>query len=105
MNILLEAAGGVQAILGSPLFMFVIIIAIMYFMMIRPQRKRQKEIENFRRGLRAGQDIITSGGIYGKIKNIDDTPVTIEVCNNVTIRVDKNSVYASPAAIQQQEGK
>jgi preprotein translocase subunit YajC len=105
MNILLEAAGGVQAILGSPLFMFVIIIAIMYFMMIRPQRKRQKEIENFRRGLRAGQDIITSGGIYGKIKNIDDTTVTIEVCNNVTIRVDKNSVYASPAAIQQQEGK
>ena len=90
MNILLEAAGGVQAILGSPLFMFVIIIAIMYFMMIRPQRKRQKEIENFRRGLRAGQDIITSGGIYGKIKNIDDTTVTIEVCNNVTIRVDKN---------------
>ncbi|MBR5276721.1 MAG: preprotein translocase subunit YajC [Bacteroidaceae bacterium] len=105
MNILLEAAGAVQAILGSPLFMFVIIIAIMYFMMIRPQRKRQKEIENFRRGLRAGQDIITSGGIYGKIKNIDDTTVTIEVCNNVTIRVDKNSVYASPAAIQQQEGK
>ena len=105
MNILLEAAGGVQARLGSPLFMFVIIIAIMYFMMIRPQRKRQKEIENFRRGLRAGQDIITSGGIYGKIKNIDDTTVTIEVCNNVTIRVDKNSVYASPAAIQQQEGK
>ena len=68
MNTLLEAAGGMSAILGSPIFMFVLIIAIMYFMMIRPQRKRQKEIDNFRRGLRAGQDIITSGGIYGKIK-------------------------------------
>ena len=100
-----QEPSGLAVILGNPLFMFVIIIAIMYFLMIRPQRKRQKEIENFRRGLRAGQDIITSGGIYGKIKNIDDTTVTIEVCNNVTIRVDKNSVYASPAAIQQQEGK
>ena len=105
--ILLQAASGnwAQMIFGNQWFMIIAMIAIVYFMMIRPQRKRQKEIENFRRGLRAGQDIITSGGIYGKIKNIDDTTVTIEVCNNVTIRVDKNSVYASPAAIQQQEGK
>ena len=57
-----------QNILANPLFMFVIIIAIMYFMMIRPQRKRQKEIENFRRSLQPGQEVVTSGGIYGKIK-------------------------------------
>lgn len=96
---------GVAAVLGNPLFMFVIIIAIMYFLMIRPQRKRQKEIENFRRGLRPGQDIITSGGIYGKIKSVDENVVTIEISNNVSIRIDKGSVYASPAAIQQQENK
>ena len=103
MNTLLNAAGGIQAIVGNPLFMFIIIIAIMYFMMIRPQRKRQKEIENFRRGLQAGQDVITSGGIYGKIKNVDDTTVTIEISHNVNIRVDKNCVYASPTAMQQGE--
>ena len=84
MSTLLNAAGGVQAILGSPLFTFIIIIAIMYFMMIRPQRKRQKEIDNFRRGLQAGQDVITSGVIYGKIKNVEDTSVTIEISHNVT---------------------
>ena len=107
MSTLLNAAGGVQAILGSPLFMFIIIIAIMYFMMIRPQRKRQKEIDNFRRGLQAGQDVITSGGIYGKIKNVEDTSVTIEISHNVNIRVDKNCVYADPTAMQQgqQAGK
>ena len=107
MSTLLNASGGVQAILGSPLFMFVIIIAIMYFMMIRPQRKRQKEIDNFRRGLQAGQSVITSGGIYGKIKNVEDTAVNIEISHNVVIRVDKNCVYADPAAMQQgqQAGK
>mgnify|MGYP003303477252 FL=1 len=103
MSTLLNAAGGLQAILGSPLFMFVIIIAIMYFMMIRPQRKRQKEIDNFRRGLQAGQSVITSGGIYGKIKSVEDTAVNIEISHNVVIRVDKNCVYADPAAMQSQQ--
>lgn len=96
-----------QTILGNPIFMFVIIIAIMYFMMIRPQQKRQKEIMNFRRGLQVGQNIITSGGIYGKIKSVDETTVTIEVSHNVSIRIDKNSVFADPQAMQdaQQAGK
>lgn len=48
MNILLNSA--VAGFLGSPIFMFILIIAIMYFMMIRPQRKRQKELDNFRNG-------------------------------------------------------
>lgn len=103
MSTLLNATGGLQAILCSPLFMFVIIIAIMYFMMIRPQRKRQKEIDNFRRGLQAGQSVITSGGIYGKIKSVEDTAVNIEISHNVVIRVDKNCVYADPAAMQSQQ--
>ena len=103
MSTLLNAAGGMQAILGSPLFMFVIIIAIMYFMMIRPQRKRQKEIDNFRRGLQSGQSVITSGGIYGKIKSVEDTAVNIEISHNLVIRVDKNCVYADPAAMQSQQ--
>ncbi len=100
MNTLLQAAGGFQSILGSPIFMFVIIIAIMYFMMIRPQRKRQKEIENFRRGLTIGQSIVTNGGIYGKIKSVDETTVTMEVSNGVSIRVDKSCIYADPKAMQ-----
>ena len=73
---------GVAAVLGNPLFMFVIIIAIMYFLMIRPQRKRQKEIENFRRGLKPGMEVVTSGGIYGKIKEIDGNVVVLEVAHN-----------------------
>ena len=93
-----------RAILGNPWFMFVIIIAIMYFMMIRPQRKRQKEIENFRNSLKPGMDVVTSGGIYGKIKEVDNGIVVLEVAHNVNVRVDISVVYASPSAMQQ-EGK
>lgn len=96
------AAGGAAGILGSPIFMFVIIIAIMYFMMIRPQRKRQKEIENFRRGLQPGMEVVTSGGIYGKIKEVDGGIVVLEIAHNVNIRVDVSTVFASPAAMQEQ---
>ncbi len=101
MEFLNAAPGGVAGILGSPIFMFVIIIAIMYFMMIRPQRKRQKEIENFRNGLQIGQEVVTSGGIYGKIKEINGSIVVLEVAHNVNVRVDISVVYASPSAMQQ----
>ena len=55
----------------SFLIMMIAIFAIMYFFMIRPQNKKQKEIQNFRNNLQVGQDVITAGGIYGKVKSIE----------------------------------
>ena len=101
MVLLNAAPAGVAGFLGSPIFMFVVIIAIMYFMMIRPQRKRQKEIENFRRSLQPGQEVVTSGGIYGKIKEINDGIVVLEIAHNVNVRVDITVVFANPKAMQQ----
>lgn len=80
--------------MGSSILMFVLIIAIFYFFMIRPQQKRQKEIENFRNGLQVGQDVVTSGGIYGKVKAIDNGIVSVEVAHGVVIRFDKSAIYA-----------
>ena len=91
---------GIAAFLGNPLFMFVIIIAIMYFLMIRPQRKRQKEVDNFRRSLQPGMEVVTSGGLYGKIKEIDGNIVVVEIAHNVNVRVDISVVFANPAAAQ-----
>ncbi|MBO7302414.1 MAG: preprotein translocase subunit YajC [Bacteroidaceae bacterium] len=101
MVFLNAAPAGVSGFLANPIFMFVIIIAIMYFMMIRPQRKRQKEIENFRRSLQPGQEVVTSGGIYGKIKEINDGIVVLEIAHNVNVRVDITVVFANPKAMQQ----
>lgn len=74
----------------------------MYFFMIRPQNKRQKEIQNFRKNLAVGQEVITAGGIYGKVKEIEDSVVVLEIASGVKIRIDKNSIFANAAATQQQ---
>ena len=77
------------------LLMIVALIVIFYFFMIRPQQKKQKEIQKAREALKVGDSVITAGGIYGKIREIGDIYMMIEVANGVSIRVDKASVYAS----------
>ena len=84
----------------STLMMFVVIIAIMYFMMIRPQRKQQKMLEEFRRSLKPGMEVVTNGGIYGKVKEVDSNIVVLEIAHNVNVRVDISVVLANPTAVQ-----
>ena len=66
-----------------------------------PQQKKQKEIQKAREALKAGDKVITAGGIYGKIKEIGDTYMLIEISDGVRIRVDKTSVFASVEDAQQ----
>lgn len=82
--------------------MIAAVFAVMYFFMIRPQRKQQKELQQFRDGLQKGDKIVTIGGIYGTVVEIKDRTLLIEVDNNVKIRVDKNSVVKDFSATQQQ---
>ena len=95
--VLLQAQAGGDY---SFLIMMVAIFAIMYFFMIRPQNKKQKEIQNFRKNLEVGQEVITAGGIYGKVKDIEDSVVVLEIASGVKIKIDKNSIYANAAATQ-----
>lgn len=78
----------------SFIIMMVAIFAIMYFFMIRPQQKKQKEINKFRNSLEIGQSVITAGGIYGKVKELEDNVVVVEIASGVKIRVDRNSIFA-----------
>ena len=100
MFTLLQAQGGGNM---SFLFMMVIIFAIMWFFMIRPQQKRQKEIQNFRNSITKGSQIVTAGGIYGTVKDIDeaDNTLKVEIANGICIKVDKGSVFASPQSTVQ----
>ena len=95
------AATGASAM--STILMFVVIIAVFYFFMIRPQQKKQKEIQKAREALKTGDKIITAGGIYGRIREIGDIYMMIEVANGVTIRVDKTSIFASAEDAAQQQ--
>ncbi|WP_099464940.1 MULTISPECIES: preprotein translocase subunit YajC [Parabacteroides] len=100
ISILLQAAGAGQS-QWSGILMMVVVVAIFYFFMIRPQQKKQKEIQKAREALQTGDKVITSGGIYGKIKEIGDIYMLIEIADGVRIRVDKTSVFASSEDAQQ----
>ena len=95
LTVALQAQGGGDY---SFIIMMVAIFAIMYFFMIRPQNKKQKEIQKLRKGLEVGQSVITAGGIYGKIKEIEDNAVIVEVAPSVKIKIDKNSIYPDAQA-------
>ena len=83
------------------LLMIIGIFVVFYFFMIRPQQKRQKEIQKMRDALGKGDTVITAGGIYGKIKEVSDKYFLVEVANGVTLRVDKGSVYVSAEDVAQ----
>ncbi len=72
--------------------MLALIFVVMWFFMIRPQRKQQKELQNFRDSLKKGDKVVTVGGIYGTVCEIKEGTVLIEVDNNVKIRVSKNAL-------------
>ena len=80
----------------SFLIMMVAIFAIMWFFMIRPQQKKQKEIQKWRNSITVGTNVVTAGGIYGVVRGINeaDNILEVEIANGVRIRVDRNSVYA-----------
>jgi len=79
----------------SMLVMMVAIFAIMYFFMIRPQQKRQKEIQKFQNELTEGTQVVTGGGIYGTVKSIDlaKNTVDVKIARDVVITVDKGYVF------------
>jgi preprotein translocase subunit YajC len=102
LSILLQAAapaaGGASSYSG--ILMMVLIFVVFYFFMIRPQSKKQKEIKKQREAMQVGDKVVTSGGIYGKVKELKDTTIIIEIAENVRIKVDKNSVFAAADDIQ-----
>ena len=89
----------------SFILMMVAIFAIMYFSMIRPQQKRQKEIQNFQNSLAEGTEVITGGGIYGTVKKIDLATGIIEVkiADGVVIKVDKGYVFKDTTSTPMQK--
>ncbi len=97
LNVLLQAGGGGAM---SSIIMLVAIIVIFYFFMIRPQQKRQKEEKKFREALAKGQRIVTIGGVHGKIADVRETTVLIEVANDVKIEVEKTAIAMSVATDQ-----
>jgi preprotein translocase subunit YajC len=87
-----SAGGGATGGGYAPLLMMVVFIAIFYFLLIRPQQKKAKEHQAMVTKLSAGDEVVTSGGILGKIVEVGDSFVTLEIAPNVQIKVQKFQV-------------
>ncbi|HUX53633.1 MAG TPA: preprotein translocase subunit YajC [Williamwhitmania sp.] len=100
--IILQAAAPAAGGQGySFLIMMVLVFVVMYFFMIRPQTKRQKELRKFQSELKKGDKIVTTGGIYGKVWEVRDQYLIIEIDENVKIRCDKSAILRDPSDLQQ----
>ncbi len=102
LTYLLQAAESSAGTGSSQLIMLVLIFAVFYLFMIRPQMKKQKEVKKFREALKVGDKVVSAGGIHGKVKDIKDQTVVVEVSEGVKITVDKASVFqiGEPMATQ-----
>ena len=87
---------------AAQIITLVLIIVVFYVFLILPQRKQQKALKKFRDGLSKGDRVITTGGIHGKVADIQDSTITLDVGNNTHFKVDKNAIIQ---AHQQQEKK
>jgi len=81
--------------------MMILIFVVFYFFMISPQQKKQKELQKQRDALTKGSKVVTAGGIYGIVKEVQDNAFLLEVAKDVVIKVDKGSVYVAAEDAQQ----
>ena len=76
----------------------ILVFVIFYFFMIRPQMKKQKELSNYRNSLKKGDKVITTGGIYGRVNEVKDNYVMLEVGGDLKLKVDKSALIQDPTA-------
>jgi preprotein translocase subunit YajC len=102
LSILLQASQPQQQGGGwSGLLMIALIFVVFWLFFIRPQNKKQKEEQRFRESLQKGDDVVTIGGIHGKVVEVKPTSVMVSIDNNVKIEVEKSALVAAPTQAPQ----
>jgi preprotein translocase subunit YajC len=88
---------------SNPLLTFlplILVFVVFYFFMIRPQMKKQKEMNNYRSSLKKGDKVVTTGGIYGRVLEVNDNTIMMDVGGDVKLKVDKNALIKDPSDIE-----
>ena len=86
---------------SNPLMTFlplILVFVVFYFFMIRPQMKKQKDMTKYRSSLKKGDKIVTTGGLYGKVYEVKETSITVDVGGDIKLKIDKNAVLKDPSA-------
>ncbi|MFP4556976.1 MAG: preprotein translocase subunit YajC [Bacteroidota bacterium] len=97
--VILEAAAGSNPYMSF--IMLALIIVVFYMFMIRPQMKRQKELRKFQQSLEKGDKVIVAGGVFGKVTDVKDDHLVVEISDNVRIKVVKSTVLRDSSDLQQ----
>jgi preprotein translocase subunit YajC len=84
-----EGGGGSQIAAFAP---FILIFVIFYLLILRPQQKQSKQRQQMLKGIKRGDNVITSGGLYGKVLNIVDDVITLEIAKGVNVRVSRAGI-------------
>jgi preprotein translocase subunit YajC len=100
LSILLQAAQPKTGGNWEFMIFIVLMIAVIYFFTIRPQQKRQKELQKAREAMKVGDKVILANGVHGRIKEIKEKEFIVEVAENVKVKVDKNYVYKTAEEAQ-----
>ncbi len=99
LNLMAQPASGAAG-QGNALVTFlplVLVFVVFYFFMIRPQMKKQKEMNNYRSSLKKGDKVITTGGIYGRVNEVRDNYIFMDAGGDVKLKVDKNALLKDPS--------
>jgi preprotein translocase subunit YajC len=86
---------------SNPLVTFlplILVFVVFYFFMIRPQMKKQKEMNNYRSSLKKGDKVITTGGIYGRVNEVKDNYIMMDAGSDIKLKVDKSALLKDPSA-------
>lgn len=86
-----QAPGGIESILSS-IVPFLLIIFIFYFLILRPQQKRQKERAKLLESIKKGDKIITAGGMHGLVEGLDDKTILVKITDNVKVKMERSAV-------------
>ncbi|MGA2668474.1 MAG: preprotein translocase subunit YajC [Ignavibacteria bacterium] len=88
---LLQQSDGTAGIIGS-LLPFVLIIAVFYFLILRPQQRRQKEKQKLLESIKKGDRVVTSGGIHGTVEGLEDKTVLMKIADNTKIKIERSAI-------------
>jgi len=91
LTFLFQQTDGATGLITS-LLPFLLIILVFYFLIMRPQKKKQKARQMLLEGVKKGDKIITTGGIYGQVEGIEDSSILLKIADNVKIKLDKTAV-------------
>lgn len=101
--IILQAEAGQGENRWSFWIMMLLICGVFYFFMIRPQSKKQKELQKQREEMKKGDKVVTAGGIHGTIREVEETTFLIEIAKETVIKVDKSSVFSLATPVETRE--